>query len=303
MTGDVGVSLSKPGAAPRQAGHGALGAAPRQAGHGALGAAPRHTGHGALGEVSLDDGPLLRAERVTKTFADGTAALGDLTMGLDRREFVSLLGPSGCGKSTALRLIAGLAEPTGGRIDWPSGRPDIGVVFQEPTLAPWSTVFGNVWLPLRLRGRSRRAARARVEAAIAAVGLQGFEGAYPRALSGGMRMRVSLARALVTDPGLMMMDEPFAALDEITRHRLNADMLALRDQARCAVLFVTHSVFESVFLSDRILVMAARPGRIVETIDNRVVGPRDAAFRTSADYAARCRHVSDALARAMGEPA
>ncbi len=246
--------------------------------------------------------PLLTIEHVSKVFAGGVTALDGMSLALHDGDFVSLLGPSGCGKSTALRLIAGLSRPTRGRIRWREGAdPELGVVFQEPTLAPWSTVFDNVWLPLRLRGRSRAQVRDAVEASIAAVGLAGFEGAYPRALSGGMKMRVSIARAMVTRPKLLLMDEPFAALDEITRFRLNDDMLTLQRQLGCTVIFVTHSVFESVFLSSRIVVMAARPGRVVEEL--RVEAPplRDEAFRTSAAYAEQCRRASDALKRAMAE--
>ncbi|MEM9145689.1 MAG: ABC transporter ATP-binding protein [Pseudomonadota bacterium] len=243
---------------------------------------------------------LIRLANVTKVFGGSVAALRGLDLALDEGDFISLLGPSGCGKSTALRLIAGLTHPTSGAIRWRAGtQPDLGVVFQEPTLAPWSTVFSNVWLPLRLRGVSRRAAKAPVEEAIASVGLEGFERAYPRELSGGMKMRVSIARAMVTRPKLMLMDEPFAALDEITRFKLNDDVLALQRQLGCTVIFVTHSVFESVFLSSRIVVMAARPGRVVHDIDNRVEVERNADFRTSHDYVERCHWVSAALRNAM----
>lgn len=249
--------------------------------------------------------PLLSIRNVAKVFAGGVAALDGFSVDLADGDFVSLLGPSGCGKSTALRLIAGLSHPTRGRIAWrDGGDPQLGVVFQEPTLAPWSSVFDNVWLPLRLRGVARKAARAAVMESIAAVGLAGFDGAYPRALSGGMKMRVSIARAMVTRPKLLLMDEPFAALDEITRFRLNDDILALQARLGCTVVFVTHSVFESVFLSSRIVVMAARPGRVVEEIFVEAPVPRDAGFRTSASYAAQCGRVSAALKRAMedGEP-
>jgi NitT/TauT family transport system ATP-binding protein len=220
-------------------------------------------------------------------------------------EFLSLLGPSGCGKSTALRIIAGLSEPSQGAVEWaangaqvqPGGR--IGFVFQEPTLMPWANVFNNVRLPLKLAGISAEATRQRVEAALERVGLQNFARAYPRELSGGMRMRVSIARALVTEPTLLLMDEPFAALDEITRFKLNDDLLQMWQSLRTTVVFVTHSVFESVYLSSRIAVMAARPGRVVTELAIDAPYPRDAKFRTSADYAALCRSTSDALAHAM----
>jgi NitT/TauT family transport system ATP-binding protein len=243
---------------------------------------------------------------VEKTFANGTRALADLDLEISEGEFLSLLGPSGCGKSTALRLIAGLGEPTSGRIEWPA-RPDpragtpIGFVFQEPTLMPWTTVAGNVRLPLRLARVDRGAAEPRVAAALDGVGLGGFADAYPRELSGGMRMRVSIARALVTDPPLLLMDEPFAALDEITRFRLNDDLLRLWLGLRRTVVFVTHSVFESVYLSNRIIVMTPRPGRVFAQVTVDAPYPRDESFRTSAAYAGLCRLASEALAGAMAD--
>jgi NitT/TauT family transport system ATP-binding protein len=198
-----------------------------------------------------------------------------------------------------LRLIAGLVAPTAGAIEWPEGKTDLGFVFQEPTLMPWATALANVVLPLKLRGVARSEREARAAEALGHVGLKGFERTYPRELSGGMKMRVSIARALVTAPRLLLMDEPFAALDEITRHRLNADLLALWERSRLTVVFVTHSVFESVFLSQRIAVMAARPGRVVSDLAIAAPYPRTEAFRTSADYAAHCRLVSEQLSGAM----
>jgi NitT/TauT family transport system ATP-binding protein len=247
--------------------------------------------------------PLVALRGVDKVFANGTVALADLDLAIGRREFVSLLGPSGCGKSTVLRLIAGLGRVSRGRIEWPQGEGlgDIGFVFQEPTLLPWATVFDNVWLPLRLRGRPRRAVAGEVTEALAMVGLDAFASAYPRELSGGMKMRVSIARALVTRPKLLLMDEPFAALDEITRFRLNNDLLRLWQGQSWTVVFVTHSVFESVYLSDRVVVMAARPGRVVAELPIDAPFPRDEAFRTSAAYNAFCREASAWLHRAMGE--
>jgi NitT/TauT family transport system ATP-binding protein len=251
--------------------------------------------------------PLVRLEQVDKMFSTGTVALRGLDLAIGEHEFVSLLGPSGCGKSTALRLIAGLGEVSAGRIVWEGvatgrrGRRDIGFVFQEPTLMPWATVWSNVYLPLRLERVARRHAAARVGAALAMVGLDGFEGAYPRELSGGMRMRVSIARALVTEPRVLLMDEPFAALDEITRFRLNDDLLRLWQAQSWTVVFVTHSVYESVYLASRIAVMAARPGRIVGEIGVDAPYPRSEAFRTSEAYNAYCRAVSAKLHEAMGE--
>jgi NitT/TauT family transport system ATP-binding protein len=247
--------------------------------------------------------PLVRLVNVDKRFSNGTLALTGLNVALHRREFVSLLGPSGCGKSTALRLMSGLIEPSSGTVERPtqSEALDLGFVFQEPTLMPWRTVFGNVHLPLRLRGIRKEAARDRVMQALDGVGLAGFADSYPRQLSGGMKMRVSIARALVTQPALLLMDEPFAALDEITRTRLNNDLLALWAAKRLSIAFVTHSVFESVFLSSRIVVMAARPGRVVADIAIDAPYPRTEEFRTSATYNHYCRVVSAELHRAMGE--
>lgn len=249
--------------------------------------------------------PLLRLRGIGKVFDGSVVALRDMDMEVRQGDFVSLLGPSGCGKSTVLRLIAGLIRPTTGRIDWAGAHDasDVGMVFQEPTLMPWATVARNLWLPLRLRGQSLAAARPQIDAALALVGLEGFADAYPRALSGGMKMRVSIARALVTRPRLILMDEPFAALDEIARNRLNDDLLSLRERLGCTIIFVTHSVLESVFLSERILVMAARPGRVVAEIAVAEPYPREASFRTSPAYMARAAQVSAALRRAMDAPA
>ena len=246
--------------------------------------------------------PLLSVRNVTKVFGRDVVALRGMSLDVRQGDFISLLGPSGCGKSTALRLIAGLSNPTAGKIEWAGSRSDadLGVVFQEPTLMPWATVAKNVWLPMRLRGKSFASCKADIEDALATVGLAGFENAYPRELSGGMKMRVSIARAMVTKPRLILMDEPFAALDEITRFKLNNDLLAMRAKLNCTVIFVTHSVFESVFLSDRIVVMAARPGRVLTELGVDEPYPRSEIFRTSAEYAAQCRAASDALHEAMG---
>jgi NitT/TauT family transport system ATP-binding protein len=235
------------------------------------------------------------------------AALDGLDLRVRQGEFVSLLGPSGCGKSTALRLIAGLTEPSSGTIEWDRQHAvsrtrshALGFVFQEPTLMPWATVAANVRLPFKLEGASAKETLPRVGAALARVGLKGFEQRYPRELSGGMKMRVSVARALVTEPRLLLMDEPFAALDEITRFRLNNDLLALWQSLGKTIIFVTHSVFESVYLSQRVLVMSDRPGRIVAELRIDAPVSRDESFRTSGSYAAACRQVSEALSRAMG---
>ena len=246
-------------------------------------------------------GPLVTLRGVTKRYATGTLALGGIDLEVRRGDFLALLGPSGCGKSTLLRILAGLATPTTGAIERATGqaRGDTGFVFQEPTLMPWATVLRNVTLPLELAGVRRAEARDRAADWVARVGLNGFEHAYPRALSGGMKMRASIARALVTRPRLLLLDEPFAALDEITRFRLNDDLLRLWQAERFTVVFVTHSVFESVFLAERILVMAPRPGRIAQALAVAAPDLRGEAFRTSAEYAAQCRTVSASLSAAM----
>jgi NitT/TauT family transport system ATP-binding protein len=242
---------------------------------------------------------------VGKTFPNGTVAVKDLDLDIRQGEFISLLGPSGCGKSTALRMLAGLVPPSHGTIAWreKSAPGDLSFVFQEPTLMPWATVAGNVRLPLMLLGRDQEVSAPRLRQILERVGLDAFERAYPRELSGGMMMRVSIARALVTDPKLLLMDEPFAALDEITRFKLNDDLLALWRELRKTVVFVTHSVFESVYLSQRIVVMTPRPGRIFREVAIDAPYPRDESFRTSAEYAALCRTVSQALAAATAKGA
>jgi NitT/TauT family transport system ATP-binding protein len=243
--------------------------------------------------------PLVGVRGVSKVFANGVQALANVSLDVEAGEFLSVLGPSGCGKSTLLRLIAGLIQPTSGTIDSSAGRADLGFVFQEPTLMPWATALANVALPLKLQGMARGEREARAAEALGNVGLKGFERTLPRELSGGMKMRVSIARALVTEPKILLMDEPFAALDEITRQKLNDDLLALWARQRFTVLFVTHSVFESVYLSQRILVMAARPGRVIADVATDAPFPRDASYRTSPEYAASCRVVSAKLLEAI----
>src|SRR5262245_12325350 len=247
--------------------------------------------------------PLLALRGVGKSFSNGVTALSDVDLTIREGDFLALLGPSGCGKSTALRLIAGLSLPTTGVLDWLGdgliGQSNIGFVFQEPTLLPWASVFDNVWLPLRLKGISRTKAQPAIAELLERVHLTGFQRAVPRELSGGMRMRVSIARALITKPRLLLMDEPFAALDEITRFKLNDDLLELWQGEQFTVVFVTHSVFESVFLSNRVVVMAARPGRVYKEIAIDAPYPRDEIFRTSPDYAALCRRAENVRVEAI----
>jgi NitT/TauT family transport system ATP-binding protein len=237
---------------------------------------------------------------IGKTFEAGTVALENFGLDINGGEFVSLLGPSGCGKSTVLRIIAGLSTATAGSVSWPAGEARLGFVFQEPTLMPWASVADNVRLPIRLAHKDDSGA---VAQALGRVGLSSFAQSYPRELSGGMKMRVSIARALVTEPQLMLMDEPFAALDEITRFKLNNDLLSVWQAVRSTVIFVTHSVFESVYLSQRIMVMTPRPGRVFREIPIPAPYPRNESFRTSAEYAGLCRQVGEALAGAMSEGA
>ena len=245
---------------------------------------------------------LLELSDVEKRYDNGTLALERVNLKVGQHEFVSLLGPSGCGKSTALKMIAGLSTVTAGSIVWSDSigdhAKDISFVFQEPTLMPWTKVFENVWLPLKLKGVSLEIAKPMVDAVLEKVGLSQFAHVYPRELSGGMKMRVSIARAMITKPRLLLMDEPFAALDEMTRFKLNNDTLALWQAQQFTTIFVTHSVYESVYLSNRIIVMAARPGRIIADIAIDEPYPRTDSFRNTSRYAELCVKVSQALQKA-----
>ncbi|HET6954641.1 MAG TPA: ABC transporter ATP-binding protein [Acidimicrobiales bacterium] len=229
-------------------------------------------------------------------FPDGTHALDDVSFALGRGDLVSVVGPSGCGKSTLLRIASGLAEPTTGRVE--VDRTDLGYVFQDATLLPWRSVQANVELLAELHGAPKDERRRLAAEAIALVGLEGFERHVPRRLSGGMRMRVSLARSLTMKPGVFLFDEPFGALDEITRERLNDELLRLFLGERFAGLFITHSVSEAVFLSTRVLVMSARPGRIVADIAVPLAYPRAPELRFEPAFAALAGQVSAALREA-----
>jgi len=249
--------------------------------------------------MSTQDPAIVSLRGVGKTFENGTVAVNQLNLDIRAGEFISLLGPSGCGKSTALRIIAGLNGASAGTVEWPNGTADTGFVFQEPTLMPWANVAANVRLPFTLSREDPAKSNAAVARALERVGLAEFADNFPRELSGGMKMRASIARALVTEPQLLLMDEPFAALDEITRFKLNNDLLTVWQELRRTVIFVTHSVFESVFLSQRIVVMTPRPGRVFREIVVDAPYPRDERFRTSAEYAGFCREAADALGKAM----
>src|SRR5882762_6260777 len=226
---------------------------------------------------------------VDKRFANGVDAVRALSVVIAPGQFVSLLGPSGCGKSTALRLIAGLERPSAGRVQVGAAPADerievMSYVFQEPTLMPWASVIDNVALPLRIEGTALRPARDRARQALAAV-----------ELSGGMKMRASIARALVTHPAVLLLDEPFAALDEITRQRLNDELLALWSEQAPTAVFVTHSVFEAVYLSQRVLVLSGQPGRLIADLPIALAYPRTPALRLQPQFMQHCRNVTEAL--------
>jgi NitT/TauT family transport system ATP-binding protein len=242
--------------------------------------------------------PAITLSHISKVYANGTIALTDFSLDIDEGQFISLVGPSGCGKSTVLRMIAGLGKMSAGKIDWKPAQRKLAFVFQEAALMPWATVQDNVRLPLKLAGISKRVASSAVAEAIALVNLQGFERAYPRELSGGMKMRVSIARALVTQPEILLMDEPFGALDEMTRSKLNSDVLDLWLQKQWTVVFVTHNIYEAVYLSNRVVVMASRPGRVVADVAIAAPYPRSEDFRRSSLFNDYCQKISHALASA-----
>lgn len=250
--------------------------------------------------------PAVEVLSAEKTYPNGTQALLPVDLAIAEGEFVTLLGPSGCGKSTLLKMVAGMLEPSDGRLllwrkpvaELHSCAHKMAFVFQSPTLMPWASVRSNVRLPLDLAGVPRKEADARVAEALELVGLDKFAQTLPRALSGGMQMRVSIARGLVTRPDLLLMDEPFGALDEITRHKLDAELLDLWRTRKLTVIFVTHSIHEAVFLSNRVIMMAARPGRVVEQFEIDEPYPRSADFMVSPQFSRYAKRLQDSLLRA-----
>jgi NitT/TauT family transport system ATP-binding protein len=253
-----------------------------------------------------DTPPVVEIRGAGKTYDNGTRALEDVELDVRRGEFLTLVGPSGCGKSTLLSLIAGLDRPTTGRLQWwgrplaESGGPGrrIGFVFQAPTLMPWARVSANVRLPLALAGVPRAIADPIVDSALARVHLTPFADHLPRQLSGGMQMRTSIARALVTEPDLLLMDEPFGALDEFTRQRLDGEILELWSAQRMTIVFVTQSIQEAVFLSNRVAVMGANPGRMLDSWEIDAPYPRTDGFRLSAEFARHAARLSACVAAA-----
>ncbi len=238
---------------------------------------------------------LLSVTGISRTFENGLEVLRNVSLTVDEGEFVTLLGPSGCGKSTLLRIIANLLEPTTGSVAWPRGGAAIGFVFQEPTLMPWADARRNARLALDLKGIPSSDSNPQIEKLLARVGLAGFEAAYPRELSGGMKMRLALARALAARPKILLLDEPFAALDEFSRQALNDDLRALARDDGLTVLFVTHSIYESAYLADRVVVMSPRPGHIASEIPLPAPAMRDQQWRLSPAFAERVRLISDSL--------
>ncbi len=243
----------------------------------------------------MDKAVLLSLNSVSKVFSSGTEALGAVELEVAEGEFLSLVGPSGCGKSTVLRLIAGLIAPTGGTVNFARGKPETAFVFQEPTLMPWASALVNARLALDLEGVARGEAEARAQQALARVGLAGFEHAFPRELSGGMKMRVSIARAIAAKPKLLLMDEPFAALDELARQALNDDLLKLWREDGLTAIFVTHSIYESAYLSTRVAVMSPRPGRVAAEIALERHAARDESYRLTPEFSDAARRISAAL--------
>jgi len=246
--------------------------------------------------------PLISLKNVKKTYRTGGTeleALGDVTFDVFPKEFVSIVGPSGCGKTTLLKIIAGLLPKSSGEIDVDREDFDIsrevGFVFQKPLLLHWRKVIDNVLLPIEILKKDRKAMMERARSLLALVGLEGFEDRYPGELSGGMQQRVSIARALVHDPKLLLMDEPFGALDAITRERLNIELLRIWEETGKTILFVTHGINEAVFLSDRVIVLSARPSRMIESLDIKLPRPRLQEVRVQPQFGAYALEIYKSL--------
>jgi len=269
-----------------------------------MNSAPKLTIMSDVRTASAPSAPAIEVLSAEKIYSNGTRALLPVNLTINQGEFVTLLGPSGCGKSTLLKMVAGLIEPSDGKLVlWrkdsrEKGQVPLSFVFQEATLMPWSNVQNNVRLPLDLAGVPRAEANTRVSEALELVGLGKFAKVLPRELSGGMQMRVSIARGLVTRPKLLLMDEPFGALDEITRNKLDSDLLRLWREQGLTVVFVTHSIHEAVFLSQRVVMMAARPGRVVEDIAITEPFPRSEDFRVSPAFSRYAKQLQDSLLQA-----
>jgi NitT/TauT family transport system ATP-binding protein len=243
-------------------------------------------------------------DRAAKTFVtrggDAVVALSDVSLTIARNEFVCLVGPSGCGKSTLLRLVAGLVTPSSGRVAVggtavTEPREDTGIVFQAPTLLPWASILDNVLFPLDMMGKLDAAGRARARDLLALVGLSGFESKHPRELSGGMQQRAGICRALVHDPDILLMDEPFGALDALTREELTIELMRICRERPKTILFVTHSIPEAVLLADRVVVMSPRPGRIAEIIDVPLPRPRDFDMEARSEFQAITRRIRELI--------
>ena len=257
------------------------------------------------GVAVTDARTMIGVHGLGKIYDSGLVALENVGFTIPDAAFVAVVGPSGCGKSTLLRILAGLSQPTSGSASL-AGTPiiaprrDIGVVFQQPVLFPWRTVLGNVLLPVDIQHLGRPAARDRALSLLAMVGLEGFESRLPRELSGGMQQRVALVRALIHEPSLLLMDEPFGALDAMTRETMNLELQRIWMSRRKTILFITHSVAEAVFLADTVLVMSPRPGRIIDTLDIDFPRPRPLDIVNTAEFGAHVRRIRRALNAAGG---
>jgi NitT/TauT family transport system ATP-binding protein len=255
------------------------------------------------GLSEAQDAPSLEVDNVSRVFSgkdDGLVALANVTMDVKQGEFISLVGPSGCGKTTLLKIIAGLMTPSAGEVRFESSvitepRNDIGLMFQTPTLFDWRTAVRNISLPLEIRQSTGFDWDTRIAEVLDLVGLRGFEDHYPRELSGGMQQRVALCRLLVSDPQLMLLDEPFGALDEFTREHLNTELARISEHENKTTVFVTHNIGEAIFLSDRVAVMGVKPGRILEIVDVPIERPRIPSVRTSAEYTTVTNQIRDIL--------